>query len=125
MEAGGWSVNGTVETTALGLTSVDEYEVKLALSIYLQIAGFENLAGLSELDLPRMVTDLIQQRDSRVVARLGDVLGLAELAMLADGDRVALTAIKERVPHVSVLMTFETARALSGIWSAFQDAATT
>jgi hypothetical protein len=110
------------DPTELGLPQIWAYERELALDCFLQVAGLEALAGLN-VDIPRLTQDLIRDRDDRVLTRLSDVVDLGELTLLGDGERIPLEAIEKRVPHVSVVMAYETARALAALWPVFRKAA--
>lgn len=106
----------------LGLPTSDACRRKLALDPYLQLAGLEDIAGLS-VDISRLGNELLRDRNTAVLKRLENLIDLGELTVLGEGDGIPISAIEERAPHVSVLMVYETTRAVAALWPAFLKAA--
>jgi len=107
---------------ALGLPTTNSFKRQLALDVHLQLAGLEDIAGGIRVEIPRVAQQLMRDRDRTVLNRIADVIDLRELSMMGDGESIPISAVEERAPHVAVVLAFETAKAVAGIWPAFVNA---
>lgn len=103
-----------------GAARVDAFKADLARDLPLQIAGLVDLAQRPDIDLGRLIRDVRKARDSNVLIRLAESVDLLELVRHADGETISLEDLEERVPHSSVIYTFESAQAVAALAGMFE-----